>query len=247
MSSSHCKNCLATLTGKYCAACGQSADIHRITAHYFLHDIPHSVFHIDKGFFYTLKQLFINPGKTLAGYLDGKRVLHFRPFGYVLILSALYVFLFPQIDHLGEYIAGKRIYIPMANRSFFEKYISILIFLLIPVLSLVTWLSFKKATYNYWEHFLINTYLGAQTILVLLGIKLFGLLKISLGLSPNVNFTVAMFIFMFYYSFAFVWLMKRDYKRLTISLHLLGMNFLLSFIYITAFSLSGIMTPWWGN
>lgn len=59
--------------------------------------------------------------------------------------------------------------------TFFEHYISLLLFLLLPFLSLVTWLVFKKAPYNYWEHFLLNVYLSAQTNILLLGIKLVSL------------------------------------------------------------------------
>jgi hypothetical protein len=242
-----CKNCEKPLSGNYCGNCGQSAHVERIDTHYFLHDIPHSVFHVDKGFWFTFKSLFINPGKSLAEYLAGKRINHFRPFAYVLILSAIYVFLAPQIEMLTEKNAGASIFKARNERPFFEKYISLLIFIQIPVLSLITWLSFKKAIYNYWEHFLINTYLAAQTNLLLLVIKIWGLLKVSTGGQPNTKFTFAMFIFMFYYSFTFVKLMRSHYSRSNVFIRLLIMNTLLAFVYITAFSLSGIMTPWWGK
>ncbi len=244
MQSTICKNCNHHFRGNFCPQCGQAANIHAVDAKYFLHDIPHSVLHVDKGFWYTFKALFTSPGKMLASYIAGRRVQHFRPFAYVLILSAVYVFLSPVTEHLAEQIEGRTIYLPANTRGFFEKYISVLIFILIPFLSLVTWLSFKKH-YSYWEHFLINTYLGAQTNILLAGVKIFGLLKIAAGMGTSVNFTFAMILFMFYYSFAFVKLTKPYYTRLQIMMRLLCMNFLLASIYMTAFSLTGIMTPWW--
>lgn len=246
MSSITCKNCDYHFKGNFCPHCGQSAKVEPIGIKYFLHDIPHSVLHVDKGFFYTLSKLFTHPGQTIKDYLAGKRIKHFRPFAYVLILSAVYVFFSPLIEKLVQHLAGRQVYTEWTKRPFLEHYISLLIFLLIPVLSLVTWITFRKAKYNYWEHFLVNTYLGAQTNILLLGIKLFGLIKVSLNWSPYVNFTFAMFLFMTYYSFTFVALMKPFYKRSTITLRLLLMNLFLAFVYLTGFSLSGIMTPWWG-
>ncbi len=242
-----CKNCQKRTSGNYCSNCGQSVHVERIDAHYFLHDIPHSVFHIDKGFWYTFKSLFINPGKSLSEYLAGKRINHFRPFAYVLILSAIYVFLSPQIEYFTELVAGKKLFREPSARPFFEKYISLLIFIQIPILSVITWLSFKKANYNYWEHFLINTYLAAQTNLLLLGLKVWSLIKVSIGGSVETNFTVSMFLFMFYYSYTFVKLMRPSYSRSTIFFRLLIMNTLLALVYITAFSIAQIMTPWWGK
>ncbi len=242
-----CKNCNHHFKGNFCPHCGQSAKVEPIGIKYFLHDIPHSILHIDKGFWYTFKSLFSSPGKALAQYLAGQRIRHFRPFAYLLILSAVYVFLNPFIERLAGYIAGHQIYSNWAERPFFEHYISLLLILLVPFLSLVTWVVFKKAAYNYWEHFLVNIYMAAQTNVFLLGIKLFGLLKISLGWSADVNFTLAMVIFMFYYSFTFVKLMLPFYKPKHVTWRLFIMNFLLATIYMTGFSLSGIMTPWWGK
>jgi hypothetical protein len=61
---------------------------------------------------------------------------------------------------------------------------------------------------------------------------------------PKVSFTLPMTAFMFYYSFVFV-LMRNTYSKTAISLRLIIMNFLLSFSYLSAFSIAGIMTPWW--
>ena len=52
-----------------------------------------------------------------------------------------------------------------------------------------------------------------------------------------------MVIFMFYYSFTFVKLMWPFVDRKGISWRLFVMNFLLATIYMTGFSISGIMTP----
>jgi hypothetical protein len=84
-----CKNCEHHFKGNYCPHCGQTSATERIGAKYFLHDIPHSIFHIDKGFWYSFKSLFTHPGVTLKNYLDGKRAKHFKPFAYLFIISTI--------------------------------------------------------------------------------------------------------------------------------------------------------------
>jgi Protein of unknown function (DUF3667) len=242
-----CKNCNHHFKGKFCPECGQPAKTNVISLSYLLHDIPHSVLHVDKGFFYTLKWMFKNPGKMIKDYMAGKRVLHFRPFAFVILMSTICTILIPMIEK-----ATYTLFVYKHPRQavstevlFWEKYISLLIFLMIPLLSLVTWLTFKKRPYNYWEHFTANTFLAAQLNIMLLLIKFFAFFKVLIGLGPGVKFTAFMVLFMFYYSYCFrVWMAPhKNWWSLFFSF--LIMNFFLSLIYMTGFSLTGIMEAWW--
>ncbi len=247
MSAIVCKNCSHHFKGSFCPHCGQKANTNKITFGYLLHDIPHSILHIDKGFLYTLGCMFKNPGKAIKEYLAGKRVNHFKPFAYVVIMSAICTLLLPVIEKTAYsvYVAKNPGYNVTYKNMFFEKYMSLFIFLMIPALSIVTWLTFHKKQYNYWEHFLGNTYLAAQLNIFLLTIKLFGLLKVLLGFGPDTNFTVFIFIYMLYYSYCFrIWMAPHKYWR-SLFFSLVIMNFFLASIYLTGLSLAGLMTPWW--
>ncbi len=249
MSSLSCKNCGTQFQGNFCPQCGQSSHTEKIDAAYFLHDIPHSIFHLDKGFFYTLKKLLINPGFALRDYLEGKRVQHFRPFAFVVLMSTICTLLIKGV----HYLMNLR-YKPLHGGqpinfgdSLFVKYPSILIFLLIPVLSLITWLFFRKRRYNYWEHFLVNTYLAAWLNVFLLIISLVQLCMLYISGSYGINFILFMFFFMSYYGHAFGGLMTGTGKLATNIVIMVCMNFFLASVYITAFVYSGIMTSWWGK
>ena len=164
MSKIFCKNCEQHFEGNFCPNCGQSSHEHRINAHYFIHDIPHSVFHIDGIFLSTLKGLFVRPGAVVSGYLEGKRVKYFRPFAYVMVMTAISTFLvnfflFLQTKLVHHFTPN---FVIPKSENFFEHYFSIFIFLMIPFASLVTWIFFIKKKYNFWEHFLANTYIAAQ-------------------------------------------------------------------------------------
>lgn len=244
-----CKNCEHHYKGNFCPTCGQKASEAYIGLKYFLHDIPHSIFHIDKGFFYTLGILISNPGQALKNYLAGKRVKFFKPFAFVVLMSTICTILIKGLNHLinVRYQSFNNGRVINFGNGFFVKYVSVLIFLLIPVLSLVTWLCFKKRQYNYWEHFLVNTFLAAYLNVFFLLISIYQLLKYYLTNNFDVNYTFFMFLFMAYYGHAFGRLMSDRGTLFKNIIIMVLMNFLLATIYMTAFSLTGIMKPWWGK
>lgn len=249
MSTIICKNCDCHFKGNFCPHCGQSAKVEPIGIKYFLHDIPHSILHVDKGFFYTAGKLISAPGAALKEYLEGKRVKHFRPFAFVLIMSAVSTLLIK----LSDYFINLKLHktnpekIFAFGATFFSKYPSVLIFILIPLLSFITWITFIKRKYNYWEHFLVNTYLAAYLNIFFLLINIFSCIKFYATGKGNVSFTFFMFFFMAYYAHAFGALMTEKGKFMQTFPRLFIMDFFLATLYMTAFSLTGIMTPWWGS
>ena len=85
-----CLNCDVQLTGNFCSNCGQSAKVHKINFHFLIHDIQHGLLHLEKGFFYTTKELFTRPGHSIREFLAGKRVNHFKPISFAIILAGVY-------------------------------------------------------------------------------------------------------------------------------------------------------------
>lgn len=153
----------------------------------------------------------------------------------------------PQIEHLTAYVylqknPGQTV---TYKQLFFEKYFSAFIFLMIPFVSFVTWLVFRKRQYNYWEHFLINTYIAAQLNIILLVIRIWGFIKVATGMAPGVNFSLFIAGFMTYYAIAFRVLMQPFGGKWKAFVYLLLMTVILAFVYLTALSFTGIMEPWW--
>jgi hypothetical protein len=91
--SSPCKNCGSTLTGKFCQNCGQKADIHRITFKHLLHEFFHALTHADKGFLFLVKEMTTRPGYVVQEYLDGKRKKYFNPLSFLVIAAAIWAIL----------------------------------------------------------------------------------------------------------------------------------------------------------
>ncbi len=70
-----CASCGHEINQNFCPNCGQKK-YRRIDAHYIKEEIQYTILHTNKGFFYTLKNLLKNPGKTTRDYLDGNRINH---------------------------------------------------------------------------------------------------------------------------------------------------------------------------
>ncbi len=87
-----CKNCTHIYQGKFCPNCGQKTATHEIDFNFVVHEVPHSAFHLSKGIFFTIKELCTRPGKTIKEYFEGKRINHFPPLTYLLIITSLFVF-----------------------------------------------------------------------------------------------------------------------------------------------------------
>lgn len=172
-----CKNCDKEVSGNYCAHCGQSSKVDRITLTSFMGELSESVFQINKGFFYSLIQLFIRPGHSIRTYLAGQRKNHFKPIAYTLTLSTVY-FLLSQLTHSGtilsEVVIGftNGIEDPTAPSAqlkiltWFAKNYAYTTLMLLPVYSLGSYLAFRGSRYNYLEHVVLNAYIiGQQAIL----------------------------------------------------------------------------------
>lgn len=246
-----CLNCENTFQGNFCPQCGQSAHEKRVDAHYFLHDIPHSIFHLEKGFFYTFIALFAKPGAMVSDYLAGRRMKYFRPIAYVVVISTFCTLLVQWMSKgmASIYLANNPNGILPHKEGFFAHYFSAFIFIMIPIVSLVTWLFFYKKRYNFWEHCLANTFIAAQLNVMQVLIYLFALLYVFFthkmgGINIAVFIPVFMSVFLYLYGTVFGFLMSKEFRLRKLVIRLTLMNLILFFVYTIGFQVTGIMNPW---
>ena len=159
-----CQNCSNQFDGNFCNECGQKAATHRFTLHEWLHEIPHSIFHVDSGFFHTFKNLCLRPGNMIREYLDGRRKEYFSPFLYVLIMCGVYV----VISHLFTDAAHEKIEITDFKSAYAyldaNYYKAIVVAMILPM-SLASRLTFWKSGFNFAEHLVLNTFIISQMII----------------------------------------------------------------------------------
>lgn len=173
----NCKNCDQTVSENFCPRCGQNTNVEKITLPNFLNDLSGSIFQIDRGFFFSIKELFLRPGHSIKEYINGKRKNHFKPVAYALTLSTIYFLLSQLVESntfINDAITG---FSNVSNGSeidsrqletltwFAENYAYSML-LLLPMYTLVSYVAFLGSGFNYLEHFVLNAYItGQQAIL----------------------------------------------------------------------------------
>ena len=189
-----CRNCGTKFYDNFCGNCGQKK-YHRIDRKYFMDEVQYIVLHTNKGFFYTLKNILINPGKTAREYIDGKRVKHYKPILLAFVLSGLSVFLSHYVfkfDSLMDAFAAKTD-APLFMKSFFDffmKWYSFIALLFLPIFSLATYLAFRKWGHNFYEHVMMNAFF--MSLYTLIHTTIFSVL---LYLFPDLFNVVSVLIF----------------------------------------------------
>lgn len=177
-----CKNCNQHFKGNFCYSCGQSAEIHEINLHYLWHDIQHGLFHFDNGIFYTIKQLFTRPGKTIREFIEGKRIKHFKPISLILVLAGIYGLLYHFFNINPALVIQDTNPVKEKFSKFnewFGGHYAIMELLYLPIFSTASYLAFRKENLNFVKHIVLNAFVIGQKLVV--NICLFPLLYIFNG------------------------------------------------------------------
>ncbi|RVU26487.1 DUF3667 domain-containing protein [Sandaracinomonas limnophila] len=180
-----CKNCQAILESKFCSNCGQNANTHRITFHDIWHDIQHGLMHFDNGVFFTIKHLLLSPGKSIKEFLEGKRVNHFKPLSFVLILATIYAFIGKHLIIDSFQLASKNqiILTYLETIEFTLEHLTYAIIILIITTSISSFLIFKKQGFNFAEHLVINSYYRGLFLLFLILVIPFTYFSKTIGIN----------------------------------------------------------------
>ncbi|MBO3100287.1 DUF3667 domain-containing protein [Gelidibacter pelagius] len=167
-----CKNCEQNINGNFCSNCGQKSKVRRVDFKYLLEEIPNSIFQINRGFLFTLKELFIRPGHCIREFLEGKRKNHFKPLAFIIFTSTLYVishYFLGNQTFIDDAISGFKAGGKVENSSIIDwisKNQTYVILLLVPFFSLASYLAFLKSKYNYFEHLVLNIYITGQQMFI---------------------------------------------------------------------------------
>jgi hypothetical protein len=191
LDSTRCANCDRAIDGtdqKFCPSCGQPTPMHRIDWHFLGHELEHSVLHMDRGIFYSLKNLILRPGHFIRDYIEGRRARHVKPLMLIMILAAAMVFFakyFLDGDAVGLGIsaggttaAGTKMgdqFDPtrLANafqvvHEWMNRNYAAVTLMLLPLEAVAFKLAFRRVgNLNYPEWLVIATFLTAQSFVIM--------------------------------------------------------------------------------
>ncbi|RTQ47789.1 DUF3667 domain-containing protein [Hymenobacter gummosus] len=234
-----CLNCGQAVPERFCTRCGQDVHhTHRITLHHLLHDIPHSVWHVDRGILFTVRETLRRPGSTIRRYLAGERAAHYRPLALVLLLAGVYslLVLALPIQLVAPRPAGASAQATQmieANRFAF-KYMGWLCVAMLPVFALGTWALLRRLRYNLAEHLTAHALvMGAALALQVLSVPLLAGASGTAAFKPV--YYVAALLLPAFQMLAFTQLATPAY-RLPAALWRSGLAILVGFVLFSLFN-----------
>jgi len=173
-----CNHCQQTLTSPYCGQCGHPADVVRIDGKYIRSELA-SVFLLEKGFFYTTKELLLRPGKSIREFLSHDRKRLVKPIIFTLICSLIYSLSEKVLGFEDGYVnvegeipsntLGNMLSWIQANYGYSNLMMAILIVLWVKLM-------FWKSKYNGYEIFILICFLMGVSMLMYTILGAFSLL-----------------------------------------------------------------------
>ncbi|OIQ16209.1 MAG: hypothetical protein BM557_10075 [Flavobacterium sp. MedPE-SWcel] len=194
-----CLNCGTPLGGKYCSGCGQKSDTHRLTLKHFLtHELLHGVWHLEKGIILTVKAALMRPGYAALDYIAGKRVKYYNVFYLMLLVLAAIIF---TINHSSgtESFDKELIEDPDEIAEKFitaiKYYIKPLLFTLVPLLAINSFILYRKLKLNFLEHIIVSgfTVLGMFIVALLSAILSIKYYPVTDSISSVLGWVVLLF------------------------------------------------------
>lgn len=176
-----CKNCHNEFEGAFCNHCGQNANVKRLNAHYLFNEFPSSIFQVDKGFFFTVHQLFIRPADAIKDFINGKRKPYFKPLAFLLLTSSIYILLNYLLDKntffesfIEGYLESYREAHDLTEKevsniqsvNWIIKNQTYVILFFIPIISIASYVVYYRFRLNYVEHLVLNIYVIGQQMII---------------------------------------------------------------------------------
>ena len=212
MSDNICKNCDLVIEQNFCANCGQKK-YKRIDRKYLIDEVQYVAIHTNKGFFYSIKNILKNPGKTARDFVDGNRVNHYKPIGLAFILSGFSTFISFKFLNFKEMLAKSYTQMGIPEHTanpiltWITSYMSLFSLALLPIFAIFTYIVFKKWGQNFFEHIVMNAFFQCYytliTILLIYPLLYFSKDNISLFLNITLVSTliVPLLLMWFYKGF----------------------------------------------
>jgi len=218
-----CKNCGSNQVAEFCSDCGQKTITKRFTTKGFFHKFL-SAFNIEKGFFYTMKLLFTNPGEVVNSYLAGKTKSYYNPLNYLIIVAgigtALVIWLGifdANMENTNEMLGinsdKNAVGIQKKLIEHVKQYINIITMLMLPFMSLFSKWYYHRRKLFYGEHLILNSFLFAQTTVIsILLIPFYIAIPFLTGYYSLIGFIVIIA----YYSYALKSIFKNTFLKSTL-------------------------------
>ena len=197
----NCKKCKNPLEErkKFCPQCGTGVIFKRIDWHFIFDEIK-QIFNLEKGIFFTVRELIIQPGNAVRTYIEGDRQRMVKPIFFLFATAITYVFI-GELFHVELYQkSGPEMPVEFnEGMNWISSNMAYVYLFLCLIYSLWSRLLFWKQSYNIVEIFVFNCYTSG---LVMVSTSIILIFQVILKFDFNTNSIIASVVTCLYYSWA---------------------------------------------
>ena len=244
-----CRNCGAPLAGEWCHQCGQRNIKKRLTVRSAFGQLFDAITNLDRGFWHTMWELTIRPGKVVKNFVEGRTRPYFPPFRYAFILitistvimvsSGIFEAQQDQFVQIQGDDPSAQAEIQGKFQAFVGRFLNLFVIVILPFNALATWLFTRKRGYNYAEHFVANTFLIGQTSLYgMIFLPVYFFLPESIPYSLAVSVVLSTVVLMMTFN---QWMGMEKGEATARGLLATVFGFFLMFLSMTIFGIIGVL------
>ncbi|TXB65881.1 hypothetical protein FRY74_04740 [Vicingus serpentipes] len=158
-----CSVCNNTLKGKFCEKCGQKYTAKKLTFSNLFSDLISSLTDVEKNVFLNIYSIVRHPKIVINNFWNGYRNYYYKP-GKML-------FYFITIAGISSFLLGQTLFgLTFSTDSFFsESFVFAIVFF--PILSLSSFLTYRKYKRSFIEHIASTVYLISTFGIIILIIE----------------------------------------------------------------------------
>lgn len=204
-----CKNCGTAHQFKYCPNCGQIPCEDKFTLKESISWLFSEVFNLNKGFFFTTKELLVRPKQTIQKYLNRGTKQYYHPFRFIFVwatISSLLIVIAGVYDNYTQFNFTNQPYseeqIEKMQKVFelIKTYQSLIVMLGLPFVSLGSWLVYKRRNQNYTEHLIMTCFTYGASIAVSIPFMLILLLPNGVEIYSIISALLYLIVYAFIFS-----------------------------------------------
>lgn len=225
----NCSICKTPVQDTFCHHCGQKYTAKRTTFLSIITDYITQILSLERSGFATITQVIISPKRVVENYWNGYRN-YFQSPGKIL-------FYFLTIAGLQIVLVNPKLFdMDISAGIISPQFVFIII---IPLLSLTSYLTYKKHRLHYGEHFIAQTYLFSVfgILFIIVGNIFDYLLKINFGIF---NFLFMLLIILLWSAFVFSKKRKWYFLILNFLLELVVFISIISILFTLGYFSGGV-------